>query len=533
MPQVNCTLVPLGGLFASLGDLYTARAVWKGGDGSSSLEDDAYHQNVYWEAFGVMAAAITQAPSLNATGLRAGVLSLQGQSDILLQIDIDPATGIQAGYKNPVVQVNRDGVAVTDGPMEYPFDWPWHPLAYGDDVSASFEAAIDPLVLVVAVVGAWVGSIVIEQAVYAKRMGGRWHLWLMVAATSLGGIGLWCSMLLLVAGVTVSGDGRTFDLTFSLGAAFVGLVPALVLTYAGLCVLIGDTQTQVCKQVSGLAAQQQALREQKEVQKRRAALNWREHLHHLYRSISVRAVVGGLLVASALPATGAALNCMWVTEATQSLAAGAWVVMGVLNVLLVLPCMLIAFHGLRRREAGPFLFAVLLLVDWAVQRTFQRWTYSPVGAGLPASFPSTAVDRVTVQLLAGVLAAATSLLFVGVQFRSADEAHCSLHSPAARRLTRSLVVVGVLSALCVQSDAAVAQQLDDTGCQPRAPQSRTDREGGAVPPPAGHAQPHAGLHRTQHSTAHRLRRRAVRRVHLRQLRGRLRHGLENRARVGS
>ena len=217
--------------------------MWTAGHGSSSLLDNAFEQNVYWEVFGVMAATITQAPSLNASGLRAHLLSLQGQSNVILQINIDPATGLQVGSSNEV-QINREALAITGGLMEYPFDWSWHPLAYGDEVSDSFNSAIGPIVPVVAVVGVWVAFIVIEQALFVKRKGDRWHLWLIVAATSLGGISMWCSMLLRVAGVYVTGDACTIDMTFSLGAAFVGLVPALLMPYAGLCVLIGDTQTK-------------------------------------------------------------------------------------------------------------------------------------------------------------------------------------------------------------------------------------------------------------------------------------------------
>ena len=384
------TLVAKGGTFSDVLDAATAQYIWKQGAGLSNLLDNDGKGLLYFSALGILTAAVTRTASLSAADMRGALLSLKGEQALLTGIDFDNVTGVNVAKSSSInAQVTRAGIvnATAFSHIEYPFDWPWHPLKYGDVVSTYINPTIVVGAIVVAVLGAWVASIVVEQAVYAARKGHRWWLWLMVVAVSLGGVGIWCTQLLTASSLTVTADGATLDMRFSVAAILSGLPPTLVLTYAGLVALIGDVEVKPSKlqRNDGAAHQQrQTLREAKEAAKRVASLSHREHFHHLLRSISRRVVAGSVLIAAAIQFTRVSLDAMFVTQAQAEVAPWVWVSTVLLDILLVFLACLIFFHALRWRVVGVFVFAFAVWNDWLMHQNGVIWRYQPYGYGLPS-----------------------------------------------------------------------------------------------------------------------------------------------------
>ena len=92
--------------------------------------------------------------------------------------------------------------------------------------------------------GCWVAQIMVEQAVFIRRCGGWYQLWLAVVATSLGGAGVWCSQWTMSSAITLTrpDNGTTLPLQFSLDVAILAMLPALILTWCGLLVLMRDVE---------------------------------------------------------------------------------------------------------------------------------------------------------------------------------------------------------------------------------------------------------------------------------------------------
>ena len=475
----SSTLGPQGGVFYSIFDAAEALYLWKNGSGSTLQPIYASYQYLYPAGLQIMAAAIARSASLSAADLRAAFLSLSGESGLLGSLDFSNLTGTNQARASLVSQVNRTGALVFDvysnaTLIEYPYDWPWHPLQYGDDVPSSLNQATILIAVVIAVLGAWVASIIVEQSVFVRRKGGRWWLWLMVVAASLGGVGQWCAMLMMASGVSitppvlpVSASASEFAMLFSLPGAFVSLVPCLLLTWLGLVVLITDVESQSMRGQSRTSQTQMLLREQKEAKKKRAALSWREHVIHLYQAMSWRVLLGGMLIAVGLPLTRLPLTQqIWLVSAEPHLARWSWAVTVLLDVLVVPLCMLVYFHGLRWRVSAVFLFAAIVMQDWLVGYASLQWTYEAVGRGVPSVFLHGQVSQEAVQLLAGIIAACICLAFISLQFSrmqlsrnglsvlvaSLEQTTAQQKADIARATTRSTTLRTQLDSVCRMLD---------------------------------------------------------------------------------
>ena len=408
----TCTLGPQGGIFYSITDAYIAKLLWQNGTGST--EPDNLYEYLYWSAFGIVGAAVTRADSLDPAGLRAALLSLNGQQSLLTELEFDNTTGVNVAIGSQVGQTNSTGGATA---IVYPYDWPWRKVAYGDALSSSLDQTPVLIAVIIAVLGAWVASIIVEQSVFVRRRGGPWPLWLLVVASSLGGASLWCSMLMMTTGLSlVLPDGESQSISWSVSSAFLSLLPCLVLTYLGLAVLIGDVELPVKQRGQTRAVQAQQMLEEKEAKKKRAAVSAYNHVIHLLQSVSWRVAVGGLIVAAALPWTRLTLQSVWAVSGTYEVAGWSWAVTLLLDALLVPLSMLLCFHALRWRVAGVFVFAAAVLQDWLVQYAAMNWTYAPYGDGVPAALQRGLVSQEGMQLLAGIIAAAVCLSFIGLQF---------------------------------------------------------------------------------------------------------------------
>ena len=165
-----------------------------------------------------------------------------------------------------------------------------------------------------------------------------------------------------------------------------------LLVYAGLVVLMGDVERKAARHDS--ISRHQQLRERREAKKRRAALSSREHVAHLAPAATARVVVGGLLVACALPVTRATLNASWITTADFEAAAWQWAVTarrsaGVGRHVGILPRAELAVDAV-------FVFAAAVMQDWTIQWAGQTRRYAVEGGPTcppPSSPPPSARRR--------------------------------------------------------------------------------------------------------------------------------------------
>ena len=415
------TLNPRSAVFYSVYDAAYSYQYWVSGSRTNTTTN--VYAFAFMNAWSTMMAALSNANSTSASDMRAAFLSLNGEVAFLNPIRFDLVTGVNLDQAVTIAQADGNGAFNTTAAsagyttLVYPYDWPWHPVQIGDKIFSSISSSAILVAVVIAILGAWVASIVVEQSVHVRRKGGLWQLWLMVVAASIGGVAVWCSELIASTGLTVSktSGGSALPMNLALSAAFLGLLPALLLTWMGLVVLICDVENQTLH--GGRASQaQQALREQREAKKKKAALNFVDHIFHLMQCITWRIIVGGLLVAAALSLTRLAIFDIWVTTATKHTAGRAWVTTTILETVLVPIAMLIYFHALRWRVAGVFLLAGCVLQDFLIQATSVSWYYAATVPTTPSFLYVEVVSSTEVELLAGILAAVICLIFVGLQF---------------------------------------------------------------------------------------------------------------------
>ena len=375
----------------------------------------------YAIVWGVMAAALTRATNLTAAGLREAVLSLNHQTSIGGPLLFSNVTGVNISPSPPPLQIDIGGV-LADGnsPLVYPFDWPWRLVVAGDPITSSQSASSILIALVVTVLGAWVAQIIIEQAIFSRRHGSRLYvLWLAVVALSLGGVGVWCSMLMQSTALTTAVPGFTAQpVAWSLRALLLALLPSLLLTFAGLCVYMSDIDVlQETSDRTPAAITARTLQEKKRVSMQQAALSHREHLLHLLRAVSWRTAVGGLLVVSAVVLTRVTLWQVWEQPATFQPMAWAWLVSLLLDALLIPTALLMLFHALRRRVPAVFMFTAAVVGDWQLHVTSMRWTYSPQHV-IVLDLGSPSLGSEAVLLVAGLIAALICFVFIGLQFHA-------------------------------------------------------------------------------------------------------------------
>ena len=414
----SASIAERGGIFQSVFDLESASYVWQTAVNVSVEQEINF---AYWSVFGVMCAALTNATSLQPAALRQAFLNLNGQTSTVAPILFDNETGINVAPADILIQVNASGYIYYDAALsesfQYPYEWSWRLPGPGDSLSNSQTNAPALLSAVICVLGAWVALIIVEQSIFIRRTAGGWRyaLWLMVVACSLGGAAVWCSLLMSATALGLTLRGQELHTSYSLSVAFLSLLPAIVLTWSGLLVLMGDVRGAASTgSADDLPTKaQEALRLQAERKKKKAALSNSEHLRHLVRCLSWRVLLGGLLVQAAIVLTRVTLWYVWLQQA-------GWTTLGLLplplaiNVVLVPLAMLMFFHALRWRILAVFLFAACVIQDWQLSLQSLSWHYEPGPSS--AYFHGLSVDSTVVQLIAGLEAAALCFVFIGLQF---------------------------------------------------------------------------------------------------------------------
>ena len=366
-------------------------------------------------------AALSEAASLSSADLRDAYLRVDGDT-FAQHVSFNNVTGNNDASVSVAYQLQPAGLVLIQNltQMAYPAPFPWKRTVVGDPVNVVQQGSTVVVAVVISVLGCWVAQIMLEQAVYVKRRGGWYVLWLLVVAVALGGSGVWCAQFALSSAVTMSIPSTGgLPIHWSLPVALLALLPALLLTWLALAVGIRDFGDQSAdeKHRGGAAYEaKQARRHQEEEKRKLAALNSAEHLRHLARSISRYVLSAAVLLTAAIFLSRVALMYVWSVQATAGTSAGAWVVSVLVCYLLVAVAVLWYFHALRYRVLAVFALVGAIFLDWEVHLTLGGFTYLSAVYDTPASLYIVLLSSSAVTLLCGVVAAFTCFVFVGLQF---------------------------------------------------------------------------------------------------------------------
>ena len=370
-------------------------------------------------------SSINASLSLNRSDLASAILSLDGDIMISGPIAFNATTGINTATVSSAIQCLSSGGGTinfiesgSSGP--FPFPWAWHKIEAGDVIESAQSSSPILIGLVVAVLGAWVAQIIVEQAIFARRNNSKYEkLWVFVVAMSLGGVGIWASMLMQSTSLTTSLPGLTSSqpIEWSIGIILLALLPSILLTFCGAVTLLHDTaDNKVADSESAAAQAAHNVRSQKVAKRKEAALSHLQHFYLLIDSITWRVAVGSLLILAAVILTRITLWYVWQQTADFKSVGWAWAVTVILDAALISSSMLMFFHALRWRIPAVFMFAAAVMSDWQLHATSLVFTYAPAAATTAVN--SVNINSTTVLLIAGLIAAFMCFVFIGLQFNA-------------------------------------------------------------------------------------------------------------------
>ena len=417
-PPAHVSTTP-GATFSNIGQMAQAWLLYTG-------TPAAFLAELFVSNFDVLNAAFIAAASPSNQDLRTAWLGLAQHhyyTWVGRNISIDPVTGINTAAVVLPTQINASGVyTILDyHQIIYPAQWPWSRIVIGGSIPSS-QSNLGVLVGVfLAVLGCWVAQIVLEQAVFVRRQNGWYQFWLGVVTLTLGGAGLWCAVLMQASGLTTSLEGASQSISFSLPIALLALLPALLLTFAALMVMMqdvpGEREVQQQRQQPGRVPGPRRASTAARREAKKAALSHQEHLYHLGRSMSINVLIGALLFATAIVLTRVTLWYVWVQDADWTTSAVGWVVSIIGHVVLTGPAVLIFYHGIRWRVIGVGLQAAAIVLDWQVNVSNLNFTLAAGPFTSPAALYNVLnISADAVQLIAGIIALVVCVAFVGLQF---------------------------------------------------------------------------------------------------------------------
>ena len=412
-------------------------------------------QALYPMSFEMLKAALYRTASLSSDDLRAAYLSLNG-STYIRRVLLNPLTGTNDGAIPIAQQIQgAAGAQLVSAtyPLVYPNPWPWSRVEVGDPLKSSQSLTTIVVSVVMAVLGCWVGQIIVEQAVYVRRRGGLYPLWLLLVAVAVGGGGVWCSQFNMASAVSISipVTGVVLPLQWSLWVAVLAWFPAVLITWCGL---------MACMQK--VEASRHAKKEAEEERKKKAALSNVAHFHHLRGKMSWRVAVGGVCVMAAMWLSRVTLWADWSVQATFVGSSEAWVISAVLGVTLVCPAVLMYFYALRWRVTAVFMLSTALVVDWQVHLTMGEFVYQQSVLGAPSALYTVLLSSTAVSVITGIVCAITCFGFVGLQFsrmqlsrNSLSVLVASLESVINKLKTRQTALQQEVTRQRAQADALV------------------------------------------------------------------------------
>ena len=468
----TASIYELGGVFTDISDVARANAVWRAGAGLASAAQNLFSY-AYAVSFTVLTAALTQTRSLRPADMRDAVLSLNGLTTVLTALQFDNTTGYNTQLNTLVVtQALSTGqyVTVNSSGLQYPYNcqrtalpahtctadgngarWccllmpvssvrclcvligPWRLPADGDllDVHQSVNEVL--IAVVISVLGGWVALIITEQSIYLKKQGSRqWSLWLFLVALAWGGVAVWCAQVMTSTALQTSlpGSRDVLPMSYSFDIAIIALIPSVLLTYAGLMVLMGDVRGAGHRS-SSLGSHQPLvnagdarharsaefeLMSRKAAEKRAASLSTRLHIQHLRRSMTWRVAVGSAIITAAMYQSRAVIFSMWVQPAEWEFLWFYWFVVWMPDLFFTCLSCLLAVHALRTRYIGAFLFAATVMGDWFIAFSGTTFHYLTASQQLSPLLLTANVSYEAISLVSGIIAAVICFIFVGLQF---------------------------------------------------------------------------------------------------------------------
>ena len=380
-------------------------------------------QQLFPGCFEVIRAALNTTQSLSSDDLRVAFLALDGRTYIR-GVKFNNETGVNDGSNSPIGQLDPVlGVvyAANASDLIYPYDWPWSRTDVGDALGMTQTPTPAIIGWVLVMLGCWVAQIIVEQAVFVRRRGGWYKLWLGLVSVSLGGAGVWCSQWSMSSAISLTrpSDGTTLPMSYSLDIAVLAILPAVILTWCGLYMLMRDVEPIVeeNRRIQGTAAAARQLNQEQQAEKRkRAALSHEAHLYHLKDSMSRNVVAGAVFIALAIGVTRVTLWYNWSVQATVVSAAAGWIVSAILVVVLLLPALLMYFHALKLRTLAVFMLGGAVIVDWQVHVYTMTYAYAPTVLNTPSALYTLLLSSTAVSLITGIITAVTCFGFIGLQF---------------------------------------------------------------------------------------------------------------------
>ena len=418
-------------------------------------------QTLFPSGFDVIRSAMSVSASLSSSDLRAAFLSLNGTTYVRAVL-FSNVTGVNPASVTVPSQIQNGTITVLTSPSQinYPVAWPWSRIMDGDPVTATTSGEMTVLGFVLSVLGAWVAQIILEQAVFVRRRGGLYPLWLLLVAVSLGGSGMWCAMFVYstTLGITVPTTGESLSIQWSLNHALLGWLPAVLLTWAGLMVMMFDVDVNTVDDGKQSKAQMahSVRRQKQEDARKKAALSHVMHIQHLAGAMSRHVVIGGLMVLAGLVLTRVTLFHVWEMQANVTVTAAGEAV----SIIVCLPLMLFAllcyYHALLLRVVAVFVMALTVLFQWIIASEMADYTYSSTLVASPSALYTVMLSSGVVSLICGIVAAVTCFAFIGLQFSRMQLSRNGLS-----------ILVAKLEALIAKQHKAILSANDETSAAKR------------------------------------------------------------------
>ena len=356
----------------------------------------------------------------------------------------------------------------------------------GDTLSTTQAPTYVILAVILSALGAWVASVLVEQAIFLFSrhdvtgcMG-----WLLLTSVSLGGGGFWCALLMQAGSLDVSAhpspDVTSLSVHFALDLAIVLAIPAILLPFIACLLMIDSlqrarsirtaaaTKTQSNYDQSttagsvmsqgGSDSRNDPAAAQKKRKAKGATLTWRELAEHLAAQMNARVATAGLCLALGLWLVRLLLPHVWLVQANFHNSAAALVVTAVVDYVLCTVCLLVLFHAMKGRLIGVFSVPAAMLFDYQLNLALMQWTYaSDETSDLIHVWP---VSGQAISILTGLLGAIVCLLFVGLQFKRMSLSRYALAQQVAK--LRAVIESEKARAVAAEKKAAYARAEKNT-----------------------------------------------------------------------
>lgn len=414
--------------------------------------------------------ALNHSQSASRVDFRAGMLSLNGLPTILGIAQFNETTGINEGTKVDalaLIQLQKDGSlrglnasGYTGEDPLYPYDWPFGPPRYGDQVIAHQEAVPLLLALLVAGIGTWLAFILYEQSMFGMNSSQLssnhsshrlfdFFLFQGLSAHVISSVGIVLVQIMLSSALTVTfPDSATgLDITLSLTQALPGFcccLAASVLAYLVISDYFPFWWEKIVKRCSRmyrvaplhkadskykLKASERRMRLRAQRAQATLQSTYTEELIHLLK-ISMRPsyVLGGAFMATGVGISR--FNCFlaWQQDAYFDESIGVWIATSVICTVLFSVILSALAHAFKWRIPAVFLCPFTVIIDWEIHILMARFAYDPSASQALHSFEKSAAQVIVISI-----AALTVVLCLVVQYSRMRMTHKGLRKLVSSR----------------------------------------------------------------------------------------------------